>query len=105
MVSFSAFAEKVEVEIGSIEDKTTRSIPVTPRVWFDNSIMELSTAFSDGGTTYEITMQDASGIVLCQFVCLSNGVLHKFNVGYLEAGTYQISITTNNRTYIGKIEI
>lgn len=105
LIVLPVFADRQVVEMERKDIPSGRSIPAIPKVWFDDSIMELSVSFTSDTPAYEILVQDANGTVICQFTCSSNGVLHQFFIPDVPSDDYAIVISTEKHSYVGDLII
>ena len=75
-----------------------------PHVWFDSSASMFIVNFSSLETT-TLTVENASGYVVAQFVVATDGVNHTYPVASLPSGIYLVTLENVEESHSGYLLI
>lgn len=102
-----SYADKIEVVVKSEQSDTRpRSLTVpAPTVTIDDELFTLSLQFAITGSTYTVTVKDASGLVLFQQEVASSLTLQTYSMPVLSQGIYSITLENGTKSFSGEFEI
>lgn len=102
----SSFADKQQVDIE--EDKKQngdRSISMTPVVYIDTDLCQLSIAFTAQNDAYNLLVTDRNGNTVYQSMVITDGANHSYDLPVLDSGYYELKIEGGNKKYNGGFEL